>query len=300
MNSKKILILGSSNTDMTVRTAALPRPGETLIGGDFVMGPGGKGANQAVAARRLGGDAALVCKVGRDMFGDNAILHYEREGLDTRGILVSELPSGVALINVDAKGENSIVVAPGANMDLTEEDIERVSDRIREADIVLLQLEIPIPSVLAAARIAHAGGAQVVLNPAPYAEVPDELFRYVDLFIPNETELSAYTGITVCDRKSALGAADIMLARGVKKIIVTLGSKGSLIYDGKEVCDVAACPVEAVDTTAAGDTYCGALCVGLSEGLTLQEAAVFASKASALSVTRPGAQNSMPYRKEIN
>ena len=296
----KILVLGSSNTDMTVRTAALPRPGETLIGGDFVMGPGGKGANQAVAARRLGGDAALVCKVGRDMFGDNAILHYEREGLDTRGILVSELPSGVALINVDAKGENSIVVAPGANMDLTEEDIERVSDRIREADIVLLQLEIPIPSVLAAARIAHAGGAQVVLNPAPYAEVPDELFRYVDLFIPNETELSAYTGITVCDRKSALGAADIMLARGVKKIIVTLGSKGSLIYDGKELCDVAACPVEAVDTTAAGDTYCGALCVGLSEGLTLQEAAVFASKASALSVTRPGAQNSMPYRKEIN
>ena len=296
----KILVLGSSNTDMTVRTAALPRPGETLIGGDFVMGPGGKGANQAVAARRLGGDAALVCKVGRDMFGDNAILHYEREGLDTRGILVSELPSGVALINVDAKGENSIVVAPGANMDLTEEDTERVSDRIREADIVLLQLEIPIPSVLAAARIAHAGGAQVVLNPAPYAEVPDELFRYVDLFIPNETELSAYTGITVCDRKSALGAADIMLARGVKKIIVTLGSKGSLIYDGKEVCDVAACPVEAVDTTAAGDTYCGALCVGLSEGLTLQEAAVFASKASALSVTRPGAQNSMPYRKEIN
>ena len=296
----KILVLGSSNTDMTVRTAALPRPGETLIGGGFVMGPGGKGANQAVAARRLGGDAALVCKVGRDMFGDNAILHYEREGLDTRGILVSELPSGVALINVDAKGENCIVVAPGANMDLTEEDIERVSDLIREADIVLLQLEIPIPSVLAAARIAHAGGAQVVLNPAPYAEVPDELFRYVDLFIPNETELSAYTGITVCDRKSALGAADIMLARGVKKIIVTLGSKGSLIYDGKEVCDVAACPVEAVDTTAAGDTYCGALCVGLSEGLTLQEAAVFASKASALSVTRPGAQNSMPYRKEIN
>ena len=296
----KILVLGSSNTDMTVRTAALPRPGETLIGGDFVMGPGGKGANQAVAARRLGGDAALVCKVGRDMFGDNAILHYEREGLDTRGILVSELPSGVALINVDAKGENCIVVAPGANMDLTEEDIERVSDRIREADIVLLQLEIPIPSVLAAARIAHAGGAHVVLNPAPYAEVPDELFRYVDLFIPNETELSAYTGITVCDRKSALGAADIMLARGVKKIIVTLGSKGSLIYDGKEVCDVAACPVEAVDTTAAGDTYCGALCVGLSEGLTLQAAAVFASKASALSVTRPGAQNSMPYRKEIN
>ena len=284
---------------MTVRTAALPRPGETLIGGDFVMGPGGKGANQAVAARRLGGDAALVCKVGRDMFGDNAILHYEREGLDTRGILVSELPSGVALINVDAKGENCIVVAPGANMDLTEEDIERVSDRIREADIVLLQLEIPIPSVLAAARIAHAGGAQVVLNPAPYAEVPDELFRYVDLFIPNETELSAYTGITVCDRKSALGAADIMLARGVKKIIVTLGSKGSLIYDGKEVCDVAACPVEAVDTTAAGDTFTGYFVGALAEGRSPAEALKRAAAAAAISVTRPGAAPSVPGKEEV-
>ncbi len=295
----EILILGSSNTDMTVRTAALPLPGQTLIGGDFVMGPGGKGANQAVAARRLGGDAALVCKVGRDVFGDNAVKHYEAEGLDVSGVLRSDKPSGVALINVDDKAENSIVVAPGANMDVTEADIDAVAPQIRAARILLLQLEIPVPAVLKAARTGHAAGALVVLNPAPYAPVPEELFRYVDLFIPNETELSAFAGITVCDRASTLEAARVMTGKGVKKIIVTLGSRGSLIFDGWMAEDVAACKVQAVDTTAAGDTYCGALCVGLSEGMSLVEAAAFASKASALSVTRPGAQNSMPYRNEI-
>ncbi len=296
----EILILGSSNTDMTVRTAALPLPGQTLIGGDFVMGPGGKGANQAVAARRLGGDAALVCKVGRDVFGDNAVKHYEAEGLDVSGVLRSDKPSGVALITVDDKAENSIVVAPGANMDITEADIDAVAPLIRAAGILLLQLEIPVPAVLKAARIGHEAGALVVLNPAPYAEVPAEMFRYVDLFIPNETELSAYAGLPVTDRESALKAADVMVSRGVKTVIVTLGSKGSLIYDGRSVSDIGAFKVEAVDTTAAGDTYCGALCVALSEGRTLQVAAVFASKASALSVTRPGAQHSMPYRNEIN
>jgi ribokinase len=296
----KILVLGSSNTDMSVRTAALPLPGQSLIGGDFVMGPGGKGANQAVAARRLGGDAALVCKVGRDVFGDNAVKHYAEEGLDVSGVLRSDKPSGVALITVDDKAENSIVVAPGANMDITEADIDAVAPLIRAAGILLLQLEIPVPAVLKAARIGHEAGALVVLNPAPYAEVPAEMFRYVDLFIPNETELSAYAGLPVTDRESALKAADVMVSRGVKTVIVTLGSKGSLIYDGRSVSDIGAFKVEAVDTTAAGDTYCGALCVALSEGRTLQVAAVFASKASALSVTRPGAQHSMPYRNEIN
>lgn len=264
------------------------------------MGPGGKGANQAVAARRLGGDAALVCKVGRDVFGDNAVKHYAEEGLDVSGILRSGNPSGVALITVDDKAENSIVVAPGANMDMTEADIETCRPQIEAAEILLLQLEIPVPAVLKAARIGHEAGALVVLNPAPYAEVPAEMFRYVDLFIPNETELSAYAGLPVTDRESALKAADVMVSRGVKTVIVTLGSKGSLIYDGRSVSDIGAFKVEAVDTTAAGDTYCGALCVALSEGRTLQVAAVFASKASALSVTRPGAQHSMPYRNEIN
>ena len=295
----KILVIGSSNTDMTAKTETLPLPGQTLIGGDFTTGPGGKGANQAVAAARLGGDVSLVCKVGKDSFGDEALKHYAEEGLDTSLILRSDKPSGVALINVDAKGENCIVVAPGANMDFTDDDIEGAAEAIRNAGILLMQLEIPIPAVLKAARIAHEAGTLVVLNPAPYAPLPEEIFEYVDLFIPNETELSAYAGIEVNDVESAKRAAGIMVEKGVKKLIVTLGSKGSLITDG--VTDEAVSPVkvDAVDTTAAGDTYCGALCVGLASGMTLAEAAALASRASAISVTRMGAQNSMPRKEEV-
>ena len=272
----KILVIGSSNTDMTAKTETLPLPGQTLIGGDFTTGPGGKGANQAVAAARLGGDVALVCKVGK-----------------------SDKPSGVALINVDAKGENCIVVAPGANMDFTDADIDGTADAIREAGILLMQLEIPIPAVLKAARIAHEAGTLVVLNPAPYAPLPEEIFEYVDLFIPNETELSAYAGIEVNDVESAKRAAGIMVEKGVKKLIVTLGSKGSLITDGLTDEAVSPVKVDAVDTTAAGDTYCGALCVGLASGMALAEAAALASRASAISVTRMGAQNSMPRKEEV-
>ena len=205
----------------------------------------------------------------------------------------------MALINVDAKGENCIVVAPGANMDFTDADIDGTADAIREAGILLMQLEIPIPAVLKAARIAHEAGTLVVLNPAPYAPLPEEIFEYVDLFIPNETELSAYAGVEVNDVESAKRAAGIMVEKGVKKLIVTLGSKGSLITDG--VTDEAVSPVkvDAVDTTAAGDTYCGALCVGLASGMTLAEAAALASRASAISVTRMGAQNSMPRKEEV-
>lgn len=299
MNSKKILILGSSNTDMTIKSAVLPVPGQTVTDGLFYMGPGGKGANQAVAAARLGGDAKLVCKVGKDIFGDNAVNHYRKEGLDVSGVLRSDLPSGIALINVDAKGENCIAVAPGANTDITEAEIEGIADEIRAAGILLLQLEIPLPAVMRAARIAHEAGVKVVLNPAPYRPLPDEIFRYVDLFIPNETELAAFSGMPVESQETALAAAHAMVEKGVKEIIVTLGSKGSLITDGVSVRPVPSFKVQAVDTTAAGDTYCGALCVALSEGKPLEEAALFASKASSLSVTKAGAQASMPYRKEI-
>ena len=192
MNSKKILILGSSNTDMTIKSAVLPVPGQTVTDGLFYMGPGGKGANQAVAAARLGGDAKLVCKVGKDIFGDNAVKHYQEEGLDVSGVLRSDLPSGIALINVDAKGENCIAVAPGANTDITEAEIDSIAEEIRAAAILLLQLEIPLPAVMRAAKIAHEAGVKVVLNPAPYRPLPDEIFRYVDLFIPNETELDRW------------------------------------------------------------------------------------------------------------
>ena len=300
MNNKLILVIGSSNTDMTAKTQELPRPGETVLGGVFTMGAGGKGANQAVAAQRLGGHVKFICKVGRDMFGDNAIAHYNKEGLDTSGILRSDLPSGVALIYVDSHAENCIVVASGANGDLTEQDIEASKEAIKDCSILLLQLESPIPSVLKAAKMAHESGAKVVLNPAPACPLPEELFRYVDLFIPNETELSTFSGIPVEDIQSAEKAAKAMQQKGVGKLIVTMGSKGALICDNGESAFVPAHKVKAVDATAAGDTFCGALCVAISEGKSLKEAADFACTASALTVQKMGAQNSIPFRKDIN
>ena len=290
---KKILILGSSNTDMTVKTPALPAPGETVLGGVFTMSAGGKGANQAVAAKRVGGEVSFVCKVGNDVFGDNSVKHYEDEGIDVSGILRSDKPSGVALITVDKDAENCIVVASGANLDFTDEDITASEAALRSCDILLMQLEIPVPTVLKAARIAHEAGAFVVLNPAPYAELPEEIFKYISLFIPNETELASFSGMPVTDKESAAAAA-----KGVGNMIVTMGSKGSLILDGGEPQFVLARKVKAVDTTGAGDTYCGSICVALSEGKTLKEAAEFASAVSALSVTKMGAQTAIPTRAE--
>ncbi len=299
MSPKTILVIGSSNTDMTAKTAELPRPGETVLGGVFTMGAGGKGANQAVAAQRLGGKVKFICKVGKDMFGDNSIAQYEKEGLDTSGILRSNLPSGVALIYVDSHAENCIVVASGANGDLTEDDIEKSRKDLESCDILLLQLESPIPSVLKAAKIAHQAGKTVVLNPAPACPLPEELFRNIDLFIPNETELSTFSGMPVTSQEEAQAAAKAMQAKGVGKLIVTMGSKGALICEGGPSVFVPAHKVKAVDTTAAGDTFCGALCVAISEGKSLKEAAEFACAASALTVQKMGAQNSIPYRKDL-
>lgn len=300
MNKGKILVVGSSNTDMTAKTKTLPRPGETVLGGIFTMGAGGKGANQAVAAQRLGGNVQFICKVGRDMFGDNSVAQYNKEGLDTSGVLRSELPSGVALIYVDDNAENCIVVASGANGDLSEADIEASREAIEHCKILLLQLESPIPTVLKAAKYAHEAGAMVVLNPAPACPLPDELFQYIDLFIPNETELSTFSGLPVTSQEEAKKAAAAMQAKGVGKIIVTMGSKGALICESDKTDFVPAHKVKAVDTTAAGDTFCGALCVAISEGKSLKEATEFATAASALTVQKMGAQNSIPYRKEIN
>ena len=299
MTKKTILVIGSSNTDMTVKTHSLPRPGETVLGGVFSMGAGGKGANQAVAARRLGGEVKFICKVGHDMFGDNALRQYREEGLDTSGILRSSLPSGVALIYVDSQAENCIVVASGANADLSEEDIEASREAIENCGILLLQLETPVPSVLKAAKLAHKAGATVVLNPAPACPLPEEIFPYVDIFIPNETELSTYSGIQVDDVASAEKAALAMQEKGVGTLIVTMGSKGSLICDGGTAVFVPAHKVKAVDTTAAGDTFCGGLCVAIAEGKGLKAATEFATAAAALTVQKMGAQNSIPFRKEI-
>lgn len=297
---RKILVFGSSNTDMTVKTPVLPAPGETVLGGVFTMSAGGKGANQAVAAKRVGGDVSFICKVGKDVFGDNSLRHYEAEGIDVSGVLRSDMPSGVALVTVDNDAENSIVVASGANLDFSDEDIKASESALRSCDILLMQLEIPVPAVLQAARVAYEAGAMVVLNPAPYAELPEEIFRYISLFIPNETELASFSGMPVTDKDSAVAAAKVLFGKGVGKMIVTMGSKGSLILDGGEPQLVQACKVDAVDTTGAGDTYCGSICVALSEGKSLREAAEFASAVSALSVTKMGAQTAIPSRAEAD
>lgn len=296
---KKIVVVGSSNTDMTIKGDKLPVPGETVAGGVFYAGQGGKGANQAVAARRLGGEVAFVCKVGNDIFAENSLKSYVDEGIDISGVLRSKEASGVALILVDASGENCISVASGANGDFTVADVDSVAGIIKSADILVLQLEIPVPSVLAAAKIAREGGAYVILNPAPACPLPKELFRYASLMVPNQTELSLLSGIN-CDSMDKVKEAVAELKRmGVGDVVVTLGSKGSLVCAGSTFETVEAQKVKAVDATAAGDTFCGGLAVGLSEGLSLVDAARFATRASAITVQRPGAQNSIPYRKEL-
>lgn len=299
MEKNRILVIGSSNTDMTVRSATLPKPGETVLGGDFRMGPGGKGANQAVAARLLGGEVTFVCKLGRDMFGEGASKHYESCGLDTSKILWSDKPSGVALITVDSKAENSIVVASGANADMTVTDIDSVADIIKSSGILLLQLEIPMDAVVHAAEIAYSAGVQVVLNPAPAAALPAELLKCVSILIPNETEASAISGIDINNFETAAAAAERLKGMGVREVIITMGSRGSVVCDG-DCTFVPAVKVNAVDTTAAGDTFCGGVCVALSEGKDLLEAVKFATAASSIAVQRPGAQDSVPNRCEVD
>lgn len=295
----KIVVIGSSNTDMTVVTDRLPVPGETVLGGRFSMGNGGKGANQAIAAKRLGGDVSFICKVGEDLFGQNSVAHYKKEGLDTAGIMYSKEPSGVALITVDKNAENCIVVASGANNDITVENIEANKKAIGSAEIVLLQLEIPVASVLRAAKLANEAGAYVVLNPAPACGLPDEIYKYISLIIPNQTEIALMTGIEAKDEAGAAKAAEALRAKGVKNVIVTMGAKGSMVYYNQTATFIPSKKVKAVDTTAAGDAFCGALCVALSEGKELVEAAEFATCASALTVQKTGAQESIPYRKDV-
>lgn len=298
MNPKKILVIGSSNTDMTVISEKLPAPGETVLGGRFIMGAGGKGANQAVAAKRLGADVSFVCKLGNDLFGENAIAQYKKEGLEVSGIMRCETPSGVALINVDKNAENCIVVACGANGEVTEADIDAIADRIRSADILLMQLEIPVPAVLRAAKTAHEAGVFVVLNPAPAAVLPAEIYRYLSLIIPNETEMRLLSGSDDVEQ-----AFKILFGRGIKNIIMTCGSKGCVVAenaDWENRYTVPARKVNAIDTTAAGDTFCGGLCEALAEGKSLAEAVEFATLASSLTVQKVGAQDSIPTRSDID
>lgn len=297
-SKKKIVIVGSSNTDMVVRCEHMPRPGETVLGGEFMMNPGGKGANQAVAVSRLGGEAVFIGKVGDDIFGIQTRAQLSREGIDVRHLgTASDCASGVALINVDAEGENSISVASGANGRLTPEDISAAAGAICSADILLMQLEVPVETVTFAACMAKSHGVKVVLNPAPAMPLPPELLKHVDILIPNRSELELIAG---CDcSRSVDEAVRTVSALGVSTLIVTLGSKGAMICSDGQSRLVPPFPVKAVDTTAAGDTFCGALCVALAEGRTIDEAVTFGNKAASVTVTRPGAQCAIPTRSEI-
>ena len=298
--SKRIVVIGSCNTDMVINMERLPLPGETLLGGKFFMNPGGKGANQAVAAARLGGKVTFIAKVGNDPFGIRAVDQYKAEGISTKHVMVDkEQPSGVALILVDAHGENSIAVASGANAHLLSEDIDHARAAIEEGDILLMQLETPMETIEHAARIAKQAGRKVILNPAPAHALPESLLQCLYMLIANETEAEYISGTQITDMDSVARAADIICSKGVQHVVITLGSKGAFIKERGAYHQVQALKVKAVDATAAGDTFCGAVCVALAEGKGITEAVEFANRAAAITVTRMGAQSSLPYRNEV-
>lgn len=294
----RIVVVGSSNTDLVVTLPALPKPGETLLGGDLLTAQGGKGANQAVAAARLGAAVTLVGCVGDDDFGAASLAQYAREGMDTsRMRVVAGAPSGVALIFVGATGENMIAVASGANLRLSAADIEAAAPVIQAADVLLLQLETPLTTVLSAARLAHAAGVKVILNPAPAQPLPASLLALVDVLTPNEREALLVSGLPAT--ATPMAAAEHLHNLGVKTIVVTLGAAGALVKTaGHAAFTVPSFRVPAVDTVAAGDAFNGGLAVALAQGQPLATAVRFANAVAAVAVTRPGAQSSLPSAEE--
>lgn len=296
----QILVIGSSNTDMVVKTHKLPAPGETVLGGTFLMNPGGKGANQAVGAARLGGQVTFVAKVGNDIFGQQAVNGFQQEGINTTYILTDdEHPSGVALINVDEAGENCIAVAPGSNAYLQPSDTDTAFQQTPTDSLVLLQLEIPLPTVEHVVRQAAVRNLRVILNPAPAQKLPTDLFPNLFLITPNETEAELLTGIHVTDLATAEQAAQKFHEMGVPNVVITLGSKGAYLHTGTSGQLITSPAVKAVDSTAAGDCFNGALTVALAEGKSLPDAVAFGCQAASISVTRMGAQASMPKRSEL-
>ncbi len=297
----KILVIGSLNMDVVVSLSHLPKPGETIIGRDKQEHPGGKGANQAYAAARLGGTTSMIGRVGSDNYGEVLISSLESAGADTGGIISQDGTStGLAFICVDENGENTIVVASGANAMLKPEDIlanERLMD---DADIVLIQLEIPFETVSFAIETAHRKGKTVVLNPAPVRGGLEGIFGMIDILTPNEGELSELAGARADSTEETEAAAKTLIEKGVGAVIVTLGEKGALLVRKEGTKRFPAKSVKAVDTTAAGDTFSAAICVALSEGNSLEEAVVFANGAAGIAVTRKGAQPSIPSRSEVD
>lgn len=296
----KILVIGSSNTDMVMKTKRFPNPGETILGSDFFMFAGGKGANQAVAAARMGGDVTFICKVGKDIFGKQAIEGFLKEGIDTEYVFTdSEKASGVALINVNESGENEIVVAMGANATLSPKDFDRATSKFEDTDIVLTQLETPVETIAHILEKAKNAGKRVILNPAPAQILPEGIFKGLFLITPNETEAALLTGLSFKNKSDLKKIATSLLQKGVENVLITLGSKGAYFHNSQQQFTVPAQKVKSIDTTAAGDIFNGTLAVALAEGMDWNMAIKTACDAGALSVTRMGAQTSAPYRAEI-
>lgn len=295
-----VVVVGSLNVDLVVRAARLPAPGETVSGGVFATFRGGKGANQAVAAARMGASVSMVGRVGDDAFGAMLREGLAAEGIDTRGVRATpDVASGVALITVDDAGQNTIVIAPGANGALTPADVTENRELLSGATVLLLQLEVPVESVQAAARLAREAGLLVLLDPAPAAPLSAGLLALTDALLPNEVEAAALTGIAITDLEAAAAAAAVLRRRGARRVLIKLGSRGVWADLGDRAFHVPGLAVPAIDTTAAGDAFAGALAAALAAGGTWEEAVGWANAAAALSTTRAGAQASMPSRAEV-
>ena len=295
----KICVIGSINMDLVVNVDEMPKKGQTLIGSDFKEVPGGKGANQAVAASRLGANVCMVGKVGSDGFGQNLLNQLKNNNVDTKYIQIEEGASGVALITVDKNAENAIVVSPGANFKLAQKDIDNCIDAIKESNVVVIQLETPIDTIKYALEKSKELDKFTILTPAPAVKLGDDIIKNVDLLTPNETELEILSGVSINNEDDILKAAQVMLEKGVKKLIVTLGSKGSLYIDKENKIFKKSYKVDAIDTTAAGDSYTGAIAVSLSQGKNVEDTIDFASRVGALCVTKEGAQTSLPTIEEV-
>jgi len=295
-----IWVIGSINTDMVVKAKALPRPGQTLIGGEFLMNSGGKGANQAVAAARLGAQVSLLGCLGQDIFGSEAITRLEQEKVDCSLVSRSKTqPSGVALISVDCTGENQITVAPGANHCVSEQQVELAFDAMVSDSLILLQLEIPLLSVAHAVDLARAHNCRAILDPAPAQSLSEQILQNLYLITPNESEAETLTGIKVDSPESAEEAANFLLKAGVLNVALTMGCKGVLLASSEGCEVIPATTVKAIDTTAAGDCFNGSLAFALASEETLREAVIFAARVASVSVTRIGAQDSMPFQNEL-
>ncbi|KZY63807.1 MULTISPECIES: ribokinase [unclassified Oleiphilus] len=300
----QLVVLGSVNADHVLQVPSFPRPGETLLGRNYQVIPGGKGANQAVAAARLGADVCFIASVGDDTFGQNMLDRFRADGIDISKLHVQlQTPTGIAMIQVADSGENSICLSAEANDALTEELVNLNIETITQADTLLLQLETPMDGVRRAVQAAHAAGTQVVLNPAPAQALDDQLLACVDIITPNETEAEVLTGVSVTDDLSAQLAANVLHEKGIDCVLITLGAKGVwLSMKGDAVVSelIAGFRVQALDTTAAGDTFNAGLVTAMLEGKTIDEAIRFAHAAAAISVTRFGAQTSIPERSKVD